>query len=190
MSRLISVVGLAVLATLAALCGCAGGNKKGPARAPGQPELILAHDDGRPSGTLAFPSATYESVVRFELPGATHRPLRLRLQAEAAGTIAVTIYENGPLETPGGELWRYTRDLGTGDLSTGRDGRWVTEDLTALPPFGGTVWIGVRSQGGAPKLWTSAVASSEAFIRDHDPQRQMNLLPVKRTPMIRLEVTP
>jgi hypothetical protein len=177
-----------LVATLAAATLACSGVKGPDARTPGRPELILAHDDGRPSGKMAFPSSTYESVVRFELPSGTHRPLRLRLQVEAAGSIAVTIYENGPLETPAGPLWTYTRALGDEDLSSGRDGRWVTEDLTELPPFGGTVWVGVRSAGGAPKLWTSAVASGEAFIRDHDPGRQMDLLPVKRTPMIRLEV--
>ena len=57
-------------------------------------ELVMAYDDARASGTMAFPSATYESVVRFQLPDGEHRPLRLRFQAEAPGQLEITIYDS------------------------------------------------------------------------------------------------
>jgi hypothetical protein len=54
-------------------------------------ELVMAYDDGRVSGTMAFPNASYEAMVRFQLPDGDHRPLRLRFQAEAAGRLEITI---------------------------------------------------------------------------------------------------
>ena len=61
----------------------------------------MAYDDARPTGTMAFPNPTYESVVRFQLPDGEHQPLRLRFQAEAAGRLEITIYDSTIFETPG-----------------------------------------------------------------------------------------
>lgn len=73
------------------------------AAAPGGPtrELVMAYDDARPSGAVAFPADTYESVVRFQLPDGEHQPLRLRLQAESPGSLEINIYGSTLLETPG-----------------------------------------------------------------------------------------
>src|SRR5215471_13330644 len=97
--------------------GCAAAPPPGPHAAR---ELIMAYDDARASGTVAFPTDTYESVVRFQLPDGEHRPLRLRFQAEAAGQLEITIYDSTVLETPGEPLRRVTCDLATDDLSNGR----------------------------------------------------------------------
>jgi hypothetical protein len=153
-------------------------------------ELVLAFDDNRASAVLALPSLTYESIVRFELPAGKHRPLRLRMQAEAAGTVVIALYENSVLESPGETIRELTREIVPDDLSSGRDGRWVVQDLEGVAPLTGTVWIGVRKLAGAPALWTSTIVSGQTYLRDRDPRHALGLLPVKRTPMIRLELLP
>jgi hypothetical protein len=158
--------------------------------ATSQRELVLSYDDARATGTMAFPDATYESVTRFELPKGEHQPLRVRLQAEAAGQLEITIYDSTLFETPGEALCARRRDLAKEDLSDGKDGRWVVEDLSDLKPLRGVVWIGVHKLGGAPTIWASSVVSGQAFVRNNDPKSPMGLLPTKRTPLLRLEVAP
>jgi hypothetical protein len=153
-------------------------------------ELVMAYDDARASGAVAFPTDTYESVVRFQLPEGEHRPLRLRFQAEAQGSLEINIYGSTLLETPGEAIRTLKHELSKDDLSDGRDGRWVVEDLVDLKPLKGIVWVGVHRLGGTPSIWASSVVSGQAFVRDNDPTNPMGLLPTKRTPMIRLEVAP
>jgi hypothetical protein len=153
-------------------------------------ELVLGYDDSRASGPLAFPTDTYESVVRFQIPDGEHKPLRLRLQAEAAGRLEIVIYDSTPLETPGVAIRSLVRDLAAEDLSNGRDGRWVVEDLDDVKPLKGVVWVGVHRLNGTPSIWASSVVSGQTFVRNNDPTNPMGLLPTKRTPMIRLELTP
>ena len=155
-----------------------------------QRELVMAYDDAHASGPLTFPKDTYESVVRFQLPDGAHKPLRLRFQAEAIGKLEITIYDSTPLETPGVAIRTLVRELAKEDLSDGRDGRWVVEDLGDVKPLSGVVWVGVHRVNGQPSIWASSVVSGQAFIRDDDPTSPMGLLPTKRTPMIRLELTP
>lgn len=177
------LVGFVVL-----VLGC--GHGPDPLGTPHSRELILAHDDGRVSASLTFPNLTYESLLRFELPPGKHRPLRLRLMAESAGAIAITFYDNNVLETPGEEIFVINRELVPDDLAGAKDSRWVVQDLRDVPPLQGVVWIGVRKVGGAPSIWTSSVVSGQTYLRDRNPASGMGLLPVKRTPLIRLEVLP
>ena len=175
-----------------ALAAVAGGCASSPppaARARAR-EIVMAYDDARTTGTMAFPSASYESVVRFQLPEGDHKPLRLRFQAEAPGQLEITIYDSTVLETPGEALVKVTRDLAREDLSDGKDGRWVVEDLVDLKPLRGVIWIGVHKLGGTPTIWACSVVSGQAFVRNNDPTNPMGLLPTKRTPMLRLEVAP
>jgi hypothetical protein len=175
---------LALAFALAAGGGCAStASVAEPAR-----ELVMAYDDARASGALTFPSDTYESVVRFQLPDGEHKPLRLRFQAEAPGKLEIIIYDSTPLETPGAAIRSLTRELAKDDLSDGRDGRWVVADLVDLKPLRGVVWVGVHRVNGTPSIWASSVVSGQAFVRDNDPTNPMGLLPTKRTPMIRLEL--
>jgi len=129
-------------------------------------------------------------VVRFQLPDGEHKPLRLRFQAEAAGQLEITIYESTILETPGEPLHKLTRALAKEDLSNGKDGRWVVENLVDMKPLKGVIWVGFHKLGGDPTIWSSTVVSGQAFVRTNDPRSTMGLLPTKRTPMIRLEITP
>jgi len=181
--------GLPLLITLGLLAVCCASTPD-PLRARNPRELIFAYDDNRATASLTFPSLTYESIIRVELPPGKHKPLRLRLLAHTAGSVAITIYENNVLETPGEPIHTITREFLSDDLSDGKDGRWAVEDVQDLAPLKGTLWIGVRKLGGEPSLWTSAVVSGQSFLRDRDPTRALGLLPVKRTPMIRLEVLP
>lgn len=179
--------GVGIVLVLASLGACAGSSAVASQRSR---ELVMAHDDGHATGTVAFPSKSYESVMRFELPNGEHRPLRLRLQAAALGALVITVYDSTPLETPGEPLLTITRDLEAADLSDGRDGRWVVEELGGLKPLKDVVWVGVRKESGEPTIWSSGVSSGQAFVRNNDPQNPIGLLPVRRTPMIRLELVP
>jgi hypothetical protein len=151
-------------------------------------EVVIGYDDNRPKDVIAFPTATYESVTRFDLPAGSHHPLRLRLQAAAKGALAITVYDSTPLETPGEAILTVTRALDGDDVSDGRDGRWIVEEIANAKPFPGVVWIGVRKTAGEPTLWSSGAVSSQSFIRNNDPQNPMGLLPTKRSPMLRLEL--
>jgi hypothetical protein len=181
--------GLLVAGMLAAAAaGCAS---SGPPPVKGAPrEIVMAYDDAHTTGTMAFPSVSYESVVRFQLPDGEHKPLRLRFQAEALGQLEITIYDSTILETPGEPIHKVTRDLSREDLSDGRDGRWVVEDLIDLKPLKGVIWVGVHKLGGEPTIWASSVVSGQVFVRNNDPHNPMGLLPTKRTPMLRVEVAP
>jgi hypothetical protein len=152
--------------------------------------LVLSHDDNRGSASLTFPNLTYESIVRFELPEGKHRALRLGVMAASAGSVAIAFYENSVLECPGEEIRVINRDLAPDDVSNGKDGRWALEDLRDLPPLQGVLWVGIRKVGGNPSIWTSSVVSGQVYLRDRNPGSALGLLPVKRTPMVRLEVLP
>src|SRR5262249_45816492 len=136
--------GHVVILTLAALGGgaCASSTATGPGGS--SRELIMAYDDAHATGTLAFPSLTYESVVRFEVPNGEPQPIRLRLQAGGEGRLEISIYDSTVLETPGEVLRTLSRDLAKDDVSDGKDGRWIVEDLGAMKPLKGVIWVGVR----------------------------------------------
>ena len=174
----------AVLLVTVAACASA------PPAKPAAREIVMAYDDAHTTGTVAFPNETYESVVRFQLPDGEHKPLRLRFQAEAPGQLEITIYDSTVLETPGDAIHKVTRDLAKEDLSNGKDGRWVVEDLVDMKPLKGVIWVGVHKIGGTPTIWASSVVSGQAFVRNNDPRNPMGLLPTKRTPMLRLEISP
>jgi hypothetical protein len=182
-----AAVGVVLIVSGCIVSGCAAAPPPAPRAAR---ELVMAYDDARATGTMAFPSQTYESVVRFELPDGEHKPLRLRFQAEAAGQLEITIYDSTILETPGDPLIKVTHDLSADDLSNGKDGRWVVENLVEMKPVKGVIWVGVHKTGGMPTIWASSVVSGQAFVRNNDPGNPMGLLPTKRTPMLRLEIAP
>jgi hypothetical protein len=180
--------GLALVGLIGLAVGCA--HAADPSRPHHPRELVLAYDDNRATAGLTFPSVTYESIIRFDLPDGKHDPIDLRLMAESVGTIAITFYDNTVLESPGEPISMLTREFVPEDVSNGKDGRWVVEDLRHLPALSGTVWIGLRKLAGTPSIWTAAVVSGQTYLRDRDPSRAIGLLPVKRTPMLRLGLLP
>jgi hypothetical protein len=185
--RPIPAINLALSLVTAVALGCGATPRLPPHSSR---ELVVGSDDNRPKDVIAFPSTTYETVTRFELPEGEHHPLRLRLQAAAPGELAITVYDSTPLETPGEAILTVTRSLDAADLSDGKDGRWIVEGLAEAKPFRGVVWIGVRKAAGQPTLWSTSVASGQSFIRNNDPQNAMGLLPTKRGPLLRLELAP
>ena len=152
--------------------------------------LLLAFDDNHASASLTFPTLTYETLVRFEPPPGKHRPWRLWILAQAPGTVTVELYKNTLFEAPGESFDKVTREITAEDVSRGNDGRWIVEDLQDLDVIDSVVWVGVRKVVGSPALWTSAVVSGQSFLRDRDASKGLGILPVKRTPMIRLELAP
>ena len=54
----------------------------------------------------------------------------------------------------------------------------------------GVVWLGLRRSDGEPAIATSRVDAGQYFLRSDDPSSPMNLMPVKRTPLVRLEIAP
>jgi hypothetical protein len=153
-------------------------------------ELVISCDESRAKDVIAFPTSTYEMITRVDLPSGEHHPLRVRFQAAAPGALAITLYQSTPLETPGDAIVSVPRSLDPADISDGKDGRWVVEDLVDAKPLQGVIWIGVRKVSGQPTLWSSGGTSGQSFIRNNDPQNLMDLLPTKRSPMLRLELAP
>ena len=180
-----SLAGIVLGASLSVGCAASTATLAGPTR-----ELVMAYDDARASGAVAFPTDTYESVVRFQLPDGEHKPLRLRYQAGAPGSLEINIYGSTLLETPGDAIRTLKHELSKDDLSDGKDGRWVVEDLIDVKPLKGIVWVGLHKTDGKPGIWESSVPSGQAFMRDTNPQNPMGLIPSRRTPMLRLEVVP
>jgi hypothetical protein len=152
--------------------------------------VLLAHDDGRTEGALTFPSVHHEGVVRFELPPGAHKLRRLWLQATAAGTVRWAIYDQTELDGPGPVLSEGTMVVSAKTVSNGKDGLWLHEDLSALEARGGVVWLGLRRADGEPAIATSRVDAGQYFLRSHDPTNPLNLYPVRRTPLVRLEIAP
>jgi len=185
--RGIRLLSFALPSLLLAAFGCASAPGTGTHSSR---EVVIGYDDNRPKDVIAFPTATYESVTRFDLPAGSHHPLRLRLQAAGPGALAITVYDSTPLETPGEAIVTVTRALDKADVSDGKDGRWIVEELGDAKPFTGVVWIGVRKTSGEPTVWASGAVSGQSFIRNNDPQNPMGLLPTKRSPMLRLELAP
>jgi hypothetical protein len=153
--------------------------------------VLLAHDDNRADGTIAFPNSHHESVVRFELPPGSHHLRRLWLQAGAPGTVRFAFYDETPLEGPG-LPWHEGKIVVPADAaSNGHDGRWLYEDLSALPARTGVIWLGFKRLEGEPTIASCHADAGQYFVRSDDPSNPMNLLPVKRTtPMVRLELAP
>jgi hypothetical protein len=179
---------LAVTATLAA-SGCAGLPGAGGAGAVGS-RTYLTYDDGRAEGVISFPNNSFESLMRFELPPGQHRMVRLWFQAAGPGTFEVSLYEPGPLDGVGSSFHQVKQEIAKDWISEGRDGRWVVVDVSGTPARSGAVYIGFKRSAGTAALWATPLDSGQYFIRSEDPQNHIDLLPVRRTPLVRLELEP
>jgi hypothetical protein len=176
-----------LLALVLVALGCA----TAPAAGSSGTCVLLAFDDGRVDGTVAFPHLNHEGVVRFELPPGEHRLQRLWLQAAGAGTLRWFIYDQTPLEGPGKVLRDGSIVIAARQVSNGKDGRWVYEDLSAMDGVTGVVWLGLRKAEGEPTIAASRVDSGQYFVRSLDPKSPTTgLMAVRRTPLVRLEIAP
>lgn len=154
------------------------------------PRLLLAYDTGDPEAAINFPSLSYEALVRFELPEQGHSLSRLWIHAGSTGSLRWAVYESNALEGPGALLKEGNREIGPKDTAAGRDGPWVVEDLSTLGARAGVLWIGVKKVGGEPTVSACRRDSRNYFVRDEDPKTKIDLLPVRRAPLIRLELIP
>src|SRR5262245_11708760 len=185
--RAASAIGRPVKAAwllFSAMLGCAS---TGPAH--DAVEYEIAYDDNRPAEATAAASPTWEVMVRFKPTGSSWRALRLRALLAQEGQARWTIYAQDQLEQPGEVIASWDRDYGKDAASGLTDGRWVVEDLGAR--LGGSrrgaVWIGFR---GTARLWSCGIDSENAFVRDPDPARFLRPMPIRKTPMMRLDWAP
>lgn len=152
-------------------------------------EIVL--EDGNPVEELAMPSRTWEFLARFDQPPGDWKPVRARLRVAQPGTVRWTFYANSSLEQPSDVLATFDRTY-TAEMIGGADqARWVVESLEGVvgDPHG-AVWVGVRQEGGQPKLWAAQAKSGPgggAFVRDIDPTRLLSPMPLKKVPMLRLD---
>ena len=152
-------------------------------------EYEIAYDDNRPAEATAAASSTWEVMVRFKPATDSWKPLRLRALLAQEGNARWTVYAQDRLEQPGEVLATWDREYSKNAASGPTDGRWVVEDLAARigGSHSGAVWIGFR---GSARLWSSGVDSENAFVRDNDPSRFLKPMPIRKTPMMRLDFAP
>jgi hypothetical protein len=175
-----------LLVVLAASCAAA----PPPPASSSAATVLLAHDDGRVDGALSFPSLRHESLIRFELPPGEHQLRRLWLQPTAPGTVRFAFYDQTPLEAPGQLLHEGTIVIPMPAVSSGKDGRWLYQDLANLPAQKGVLWLGLKRTEGEPAIAASRIDTGQYFLRSDDPANPVELRPVRRTPLVRLEVSP
>ena len=152
-------------------------------------EYEIAYDDNRPAEATAQASSSWEVMVRFKPSGSSWHALRLRALLAQEGNARWTVYAQDRLEQPGDVLASWDRDYGKESASGPTDGRWVVEDLGARigGSHSGAVWVGFR---GSARLWSSGVDCENAFVRDNDPSRFLKPMPIRKTPMMRLDWAP
>jgi hypothetical protein len=177
-----SLVGGALLAVLS---GCA----HAPSTVAAGPRLELQLDDGTASERPLTPNQTFEMLMRFEPRLPSWRLRRLRFLLAQAGTLAFTFYGDGADGHPGAPLLRVERSYDPQLVSTGKDGRWVVEELDA-PPGTGAFWLGIHAPGGGDaRLWASSNRAA-VYQRDPDPATPFSSTKIPRTPIVRIEVAP
>lgn len=178
----------ACLATVLGLLGaCASGpDVKGGAAA----RVLLELDDGRAESAITFPTSALEAMVRFELPAEGLRPARVWMCPSGAGSYRVVLYAPNPLEGPGEAIVDVTAEVAPATVSSGKDGRWMVVELGDLGPRKGLVWLGLRKAAGDAAVWSTSRDAGHYFIRNDDPKNRIELLNVRRTPLVRLELLP
>lgn len=161
--------------------------------APGSldsPRVMLGYGNGQAESVLSFPDSAYEALVRFDLPAGAGRPRRLWFRPAAAGTFQVSVYRSSPLDGPGEPLHQGPQEVGTRfGWEVGRQ-RWLVADLEGVTGLAGldTVWVGFKKLAGEPALWSSDKDAGHYYMRSLDPSRHIALLPVRRAPLVQLEL--
>ncbi len=150
-------------------------------------EMVL--DNGRASERPLTPPSTFEMLLRYDPQLSGYKPLAMRFLLAHSGHLIFTIYENSAQERPGKVLKVIDGEYDPSLISSGKDGKWVLEQL-GLPMQKGPIWIGIHAVGGDdPRLWASSNESS-AYQRDPDPATPFDSTRIRRTPMVRLDVLP
>lgn len=175
-----------------ALSGCAEAGSYGVGYGAGTREIELTHDDGKPAERPILPSGSYELLLKGEPNVPAYRLLRLRFLVAQPGRLQLQVYDTSPEGRPGRLLFRVERDYGAPWASNGTDGKWVVENIPALPPVKGPVWVGVGLPDGQSeaRVWAAQNDSGHVFQRDVEPGTAIISAPVRYTPMVRLSIKP
>lgn len=170
-----------------ALLGCAHAQVTRPTG----PTVEVALDEGAPSERPLTPEKSFETLMRFDPQLPSFQLRQMRLQLAQAGQISFNVYANAD-DHPGELLTTIDRSYTPGMCSDGKDGKWIIEDLSSLPPQKGAVWIGYFSRGGGgdPRLWATSNNSGAVFSRDVDPSTPLSAGRLPRTPILRVELSP
>jgi hypothetical protein len=96
----------------------------------------------------------------------------------------MTVYDTNKLDSPGEVVGRIERQVNLEEVSNGKDGRWLVHDVSHLPKCRGVIWLGMKKVAGTPTVWSSRVVSGRYFLRSD----ATDLLPVKETPLARIEL--
>lgn len=151
------------------------------------PRVLLLYGDGRPDNPLSFTDSAYEALVRFDLDPQAGQPRRLWYRPSAAGTFQVSVYASSALDGPG-ELLQQHQQVATQSVSWAADtGRWLVAELDGLEGSR-TLWVGLKKLADSPGLWCSDRDAGHYYMRSLDPNRHVSLVPVRRAPLVQLEL--
>lgn len=158
----------------------------------GTPHVLLLYGDGRPDAVLSFPDSAYEALVRFDLVPEQGQPRRIWYRPAAPGTVLVSVYESSALDGPGDLIERHERVVPPSVTWEAGSGRWLVEDLASVSAIEKptTLWVGIKKLAESPSLWCSDKDAGHYYMRSSDPARQVSLVPVRRAPLVQLELIP
>ena len=184
-----------LLPVTAALWACAHASAP---RVPG-PSMEVALDVGTPSERPLTPGRAFEVLMKFDPGLPAYVPRRFRFLLAQGGHIVFTLYGTTGDGGPGSRLVEIDRLYDPAMASSGKDGRWIVEEVT-LPPDRrvqrGPLWIGFHGPvgggggGNDPRLWACSHDSGLVFQRDPDPATPLSSTRIPRTPTLRVEVEP
>ena len=174
----------------ASLSACAG--QSAALSASGVPRVLLLYGDGQPDDQLSLADSTYEALIRFDLKPEQGVPRRIWYRPAAPGSIQLAVYENSSLDGPGAVLEQHERAVPSDVDWTKHSGGWMVEDLTVFKPSTRpvTLWVGIKKLAETPALWCSDRDAGHYYMRSSHPQRRVSLVPVRRSPLVQLELLP
>jgi hypothetical protein len=167
-------------------------------RTPG-PSVEVALDDGQAAEKPLTPARTFEVLMKIDPGLPAYVPRRMRFLLAQGGHVIFTLYGTGPDGGPGATLCEIDRIYDPTMISSGKDGKWVVEELTIPGPNRvqrTPVWVGIHGPAGGtvsandPRLWASSHSSGLVFQRDPDPATPLSSTAIPRTPLLRVEVEP
>ncbi len=181
---------VALAACVGALVSSCAGSAGTPNSSP--PRVLLLYGDGRPDAELSFADSAYEALIRFDLQPEQGVPKRLWYRPAAAGTLQISVYENSALDGPGAVIEQHERVVASDVDWTAPSGRWLVQEFTSLEQVSKptTIWVGLKKLAEMPAVWCSDKDASHYYMRSSDPQRYVALVPVRRSPLVQLELLP
>ena len=157
-----------------------------------EPTLELALDEGRSAERPLTPPPTFEVLMRFDPHIDAYRVDRLRFLLAQPGHVTLTLYLTDDVGRPGKVLRTIDRVYEPAMSSGAGDGKWVVEELPGTPPVRGPLWVGIScpEKHSDPRLWATSNDSGNVFQRDADVLLTLDQLRIRRTPQLRVTITP